>query len=294
MIVNAKARRADDGAGAAIRQAFRDAGIEAEVRVCDGAELTAAARDAAAAGVDAVVAAGGDGTVSAVAQGLVGSRIPLGVLPLGTLNHFARDLGMPSDIGEAARAIAAGEIHPIDVGEVNGRCFVNNSSIGLYPEIVRRRDEDRRRTGRGKWRAMIAAGFHVLRRFPSLLLRVVTGERSMVSRTPLLFVGNNEYHVDPLRLGERQHLDRGVLALYMFRCRGRLEMFWLIIRAIFQRLDQVTNLEAELVREARVELWRRRVRVALDGEVATMQTPLRYRVLAGALMVLRPPSAEAR
>jgi diacylglycerol kinase family enzyme len=271
-----------------VERTLAEAGIAAEVMVCGGDRLCEAARAAAATGVDAVVAAGGDGTVSAVAQALVGGDVPLAVLPLGTLNHFARDLGVPVDLAEASRAIAAARADRVDVGEVNGRYFVNNSSIGLYPEIVLDRDAQRRRTGRGKWRAMIAAAWRVLRRFPLLALRVVASGRAIVARTPLLFVGNNEYQINLLQLGQRTRLDGGHLGLYMLRCRGRLRMFGLMMRAILQRLDQVRDFEAELVDEARVDLRRPRVNVALDGEVAPMRPPLTYRILPRALPVLRP------
>src|SRR6185503_16647759 len=104
-----------------------------------------------ASDADAVVIGGGDGTVSAAADRAVRHGKPIGVLPLGTLNHFARDLGMPPDLRDAVRAIATGVVREVDVGEVNGRVFVNNSSIGVYPTVVRDRDEQRLRFGRGKW-----------------------------------------------------------------------------------------------------------------------------------------------
>jgi diacylglycerol kinase family enzyme len=212
----------------------------------------------------------------------------MAVLPLGTLNHFAKDLGLPTELAAAARAIADGQVDRVDVGEVNGRCFVNNSSIGLYPEIVLHRDAERQRTGRRKWVAHLAAAWRVLRRFPLLALRVATRDRSMVTRTPLLFVGNNEYQISLLDLGGRARLDGGRLGLYMVRCRGRLRMFWLMLRAILQRLDQVRDFEAESVEEARVDLRRRSVDVALDGEVARLRPPLRYRIRPRALPVIRP------
>lgn len=274
-----------------VREAFARAGVEAEVHLCAGARLTETARTVAqAGGIDAIVAAGGDGTVSAVATALVGGDLPLAVLPLGTLNHFAKDLGMPLDLDEAARAIASRHCERVDVGEVNDRVFVNNSSIGLYPEIVVSRDAERRRNGRGKWSAMIVAAWRVLRRFPLLAVRVVTGERSLISRTPFVFVGNNEYQITALALGQRAHLDGGRLSIYMVRCKGRLRMFWLMVRAILQRLEAVRDFEAESVTEARVDLprRRRRIKVALDGEVTSLTSPLLYRIRPAALAVLRP------
>lgn len=288
VIMNARAGGADAGPLETVQRAFADAGVDADIEVCEGAHLTAAAHRAAASGVDAVVAAGGDGTVSAVAQALVDGPVPLAVLPLGTRNHFARDLGMPTELGAAARAIATAVVEQVDIGEVNGRYFVNNSSIGLYPEMVVDRDAQRRRDGRGKWRAMAVASLRVLRRLPLMVLRVIAPGRSIVTKTPLLFVGNNEYKISLLDLGQRDRLDGGRLGLYMIRCKGRVRMLWLMIRAILQRLDQVRDFEAELVTEARVELRRRKVDVALDGEVAALRPPLCYRIRPRALPVLRP------
>lgn len=276
----------------AIQAALAAAGVEAVIHRCAGPHLTAAARAAAASGVDAVVAAGGDGTVNAVASALVGGDVPLAVLPLGTLNHFARDLGMPDELAEAARAIAGGTVERVDAGEVNGRTFVNNSSIGLYPLIVRVRDAEQRATGRGKWRAMLTAAWRVLRRFPLVAVHVQTEQGAVLTRTPFVFVGNNAYQISPLALGQRPRLDRGCLSLYTMRCTGRLEMFWLSLRAIFQRLDRIEDLETQQVSEIRVELRRRRVRVALDGEVVTLTSPLCYAVRPGALPVVRPPAVK--
>src|SRR5436190_16912798 len=113
-----------------IREAFTTEGIATEIFLCSPARLSRTARQLASRDLDAVIAAGGDGTVSAVANGLAGTAMPLGVLPLGTLNHFARDIGMPTELADAARAIRDGATERIDVGEINGRVFVNNSSIG--------------------------------------------------------------------------------------------------------------------------------------------------------------------
>ena len=285
----AHARERED----AIRAAFAAAGVEVEIHACPGPKLTETARTAAASGVDAVVAAGGDGTVSACASALVGGDVPLAVLPLGTLNHFARDLGMPDDLAEAARAIADGSLERVDAGEVNGRTFVNNSSIGLYPAIVRARDADQRKTGHGKWRAFLAATWRVLRRFPLLSVLLKTEKGSVVTRTPFVFIGNNDYKVSPLALGQRDRLDGGALCLYTMRARSRLKMFWLMLRAAIQNLDAIADFENHSVTEVEVKLPNARVQVALDGEVATLTSPLRYAIRAGALPVIRPRAATS-
>jgi diacylglycerol kinase family enzyme len=278
---------------AAVRDAFVAAGVEVDLRPAEGPKLTETARAAAASGVDAVVAAGGDGTVSAVASALAGGDVPMAVLPLGTLNHFARDLGMPKDLAEAARAIAEGRLARVDVGEVNGRVFVNNSSIGLYPLVVRAREAEQKRTGHGKWRAMAAAIWRVLRRFPLVSVLVKTEAGSIVTRTPFVFVGNNTYEFRPLAIGRRSALDGGHLCLYTFRCTSRWKLLWLAVRAIFQDAESVDNVEVAAVDALEVVLPRRRhVQVAADGEVITLRSPLRYAVRAGALPVIVPLAAS--
>lgn len=274
-----------------ILAACEAAGIDAAVHLCEPAHLTETARKIAAArDVDAIVAAGGDGTVSAVAGALIGHTIPLAVIPLGTLNHFAKDIGMPvGDLADAVRAIAAYQTKRIDVGELNGRIFINNSSIGLYPEIVLVRDAVRRTTGTGKWSAMVRAAARVLRRFPLLRVRIATRERVLIAKTPFVFIGNNAYTLNLFELGGRAALDRGQLSLYMVRSTSRLKMFWLMVRAILQRLDAIADFEAHAISEAVVGTGKRLLKVALDGEVQMMAPPLHYRSRPQALRIVIPP-----
>src|SRR5947199_3052283 len=134
--------RAGADAERAVTEAFASCGSRVRVRLArEGSELTELARSAVSNGARAVVAGGGDGTVSAVASALVGTDKALGVLPLGTLNHFAKDLCIPLEVVGAARNVCEGREVSVDVGEVNGRVFINNSGLGLYPHIVRRREK---------------------------------------------------------------------------------------------------------------------------------------------------------
>ncbi len=275
-----------------VTDAFTAAGVEVEILLCEPARLTETARKAAAAGCDAVVAAGGDGTVSACATGLAGGQVPLAVLPLGTLNHFARDIGMPNDLGEAARIIAHGHMRRVDVAELNGRVFVNNSSIGLYPEMVMHRDVEQKQSGRGKWQAMLLAAWRVLRKFQLMTVRVSTPERTTMVRTPFVFVGNNAYSTTIVALGKRAALDQGQLGLYVLRSHGRLKMMWVVLQSLFGRAQAARELDVELITEVKVSGTRRRVTVALDGEVVRMTTPLHYVSRPGALGVLLPPPKE--
>ena len=239
------------------------------------------------------VAAGGDGTVNAVANAVCGSGRPMGVLGLGTLNHFAKDLDIPLNLGAAAKVIRDGHTEQIDAAEVNGRIFVNNSSLGAYPAMVMDR-ERMQKTGRGKWLAMIAASVRAFVRFRCLEVEMhVNGERQTCT-TPFLFVGNNEYCLDDsARLGQRQSLNRGVLALYLAPGATRTTVLRMAVAALFGRLKQTPEHQQHLVDSFTVRVHgRRRLRVSLDGEVIRMTGPLCYRSLPGALHVLRPLNAS--
>lgn len=284
--------RCEDTASA-IAQAFRAAGVEIRLVQCEPTDLVRAAREAAGYPVDAVVAAGGDGTCSAIASGLVGTGMPMAVLPLGTLNHFARDLGMPTELTAAARAIATGHDAAIDVAEVNGRVFINNSSIGLYAEAVTERDRDQRRTGHSKWRAMAHAAWRVMRAFPLLKLTIEVAHRTYRGRMPLVFVGNNEYTVGPRQLGTRAQLDGGQLAVYVATSRSPLKLLWMTLRAIVGQISAVRDFQVHMDTATRIDVHHRSVRVAVDGEVVVMRSPLHYRMRAGALRVIRPVRAAA-
>jgi diacylglycerol kinase family enzyme len=269
-----------------IREAFTAAGIEAHVLA--GEDIGLLARRAVREGHSIVVAAGGDGTVNAVAAEVAGSASALGVLATGTLNHFAKDAGIPLDLDEAARVIAAGHRVRVDVGAVNGRVFVNNSSIGLYPTVVIRRENRRKRTGSGKWTALFWASLTVLRKHPMMDVTLHANGRSTRHRTPLLFIGNNEYVVHGPEAGTRQGLRDGMLSIYITRRHGRLGLVALFFRALFGSLRKALDLEAFNASRVTIETRRRFVAVATDGEVSVMDTPLEYENRPGVLQLVVP------
>jgi diacylglycerol kinase family enzyme len=279
---------------AELAEAFARRGVGASVVLCGGGEIGREARatlDEADRGrpFDAIVVGGGDGTVGAAAGALAGTGAPLGVLPLGTLNHFAKDLGLPADLDGAVDVIAAGRARRVDVAEVNGRVFVNNSSVGLYAEMVADRDRQRRAEARGKWPAMLLAGWRALRRFPLRRLSIRAEGWALPCETPLVFVGNNAYEVSLPNAGGRTVLDRGELCLYVVGCRGRWGLLRVAARAALGRLDQGRDLEMRSAAEAEIRpRTRRPLRVSIDGEVAAMRPPLRYRIRPRALSVLAP------
>jgi diacylglycerol kinase family enzyme len=269
---------------------FRAAGFEAQIVIMQkGQDPTATAR-AASARAEIVVAAGGDGTVSGVAAGVMGTAAVLGVLPIGTLNHFAKDLHIPLDIERSVATIVARHIGRVDVGEVNDRVFINNSSIGIYPSIVDVRDELRRQ-GLHKWPAAALATFRVLRRYRGMRVTVEIDGRETLWRTPFVFVGNNQYAVEGIRLGERGRLDEGRLYVYGAPRLHARELPKLLMKALLGRATH--SGEFELVSAPALRVTRAgapRIRVALDGEVARMTLPLHYRSRPGALRVILPPA----
>jgi diacylglycerol kinase family enzyme len=295
VILNASAgTAAADPAGFEHRlsQAFRAAGVPASIELVRGDEIVASARravDAARQGaVGAIVVGGGDGTIHTIAGMVAGSDIPIGILPLGTLNHFARDVGVPFDLGEAVAAIAAGHNRALDVGEVNGTVFINNSSVGIYPSMVRGRERLRDRHRYAKWTAMVIATLRQLRRFPRRRLRVRAAGKVADYRTPCLFIGNNSYDLRFLSVGRREALDGGLLHVYVARSSTRWGFVRFAIRTLLGMAGRLNDLEELPVESAEVTTRAPRLFVALDGEVELLATPLRYRIRPQALRVLLP------
>ena len=282
--------RAGEGArGVPVLELLRSHGWQAElVEASQEPDLSIAARRAVEQGADVIVAAGGDGTVSAVASAVAGSHAALGVIPVGTLNHFARDLRIPIDPLAAARVLLAGHIEHVDIGEVNGRRFINNSSIGLYPSIVRYR-ESRERTGWSRLVAFAAGCMVALRRYRFLRLHMEIDGRIYDRRSPFLFVGNNRYEVEGLRVGRRRRLNEGKLSLYLSDRTGRLGLLRIALSALFKRLRLSRDFAILPAVTVLVHAHRKRIQVALDGEVIKLHPPLRlYAIRPGLLRVICP------
>ena len=272
--------------GTMVAERFRSRGIEAEVHTCSpGENIHLYARGALRRGCTTIVAGGGDGTVSAVAAVLAGTDALLGVLPLGTLNHFAKDAGIPLDLDEAVAAIVEGHNRVVDLGEVNGRTFINNSSLGLYPKIVRHR-EAQQRLGRSKWWAFFKGILTVLGRYSFLEVQVSSDQGQIVRSTPFVFIGNNEYEIHGLSIGTRARIDTGRLSVYLTRRVGRFDLLCLVVRGLAGRLRDAEDFDTLSTDQLEVHVRGRTVRVALDGEVVLMESPLRYRCRSGAIRVI--------
>lgn len=262
------------------------------ILVQSGEEAEERAHEAALQGAAIVAAAGGDGTLSAVAQGLMGTSAKLGVLPLGTFNHFAADLGIPSDVEGALKVIREGAPEAVDVAEINRQIFLNNSSIGIYPRLVHERDEERKKTGVGKFTAFLKASWKILRKYPSLTLKLKFGENKEVRRkTSFVFIGNNEYILEGLRMGRREGLKQGYLDIGVVERSSRADLVRVFFRALFGRLGGEPYFDEYKVQEARIDSRKRFLPVAMDGEVKLFRTPLNFKIRPKALTVMLPKVA---
>jgi diacylglycerol kinase family enzyme len=257
------------------------------VEVFESGHPIQAAEHAVKSGAKTIVAAGGDGTISGVASAIVGADVTLGIIPAGTLNHFAKALSLPIDVEQAVAIIRAGKIRTVDVAEVNGRIFINNSSLGLYPLMVvlRRRQE---KLGLNRRIAQLWAAALSLVRMPVLDVTLTIDSSRMRLRTPLIFVGNNQYEFEGVNVGERISLTEGELFVSMISSTSRLHFLRLGLLALIGRLRDRNEFSAFSTTEAVVESRRGLVRVSLDGEVVVLRPPLHYRMRPASLRVLTP------
>ena len=271
-----------------VADALQGAGIEAQLEPLGGRDYAVRCQAIAERGDPLLVVGGGDGTISAAASALAGTDTSLGILPLGTLNHFARDLGIPNALDAAAQLIAERTEHRVDVAEMNGRVFINNSAIGLYPLMVVDRDLQRRRLGRSKRLAMMVASARTLARFGHQRLTLTANDRQARLDTPLLFVGNNDYRLDLGAPGRRESLEDGRLCVLVMRKKTRRGLMAAIVRALFNRTRADDMVRLDDVDRLRVDSRRAKLPVSLDGEVVRAEPPLDYRIRKKALRVIAP------
>ena len=291
IILNAGARSVAGNPGKTrvkIAELFRTAGAHPQIIVAKGNEVAAIARKAVAGNEETIVAGGGDGTVGTVAGEVAGTGTKLGVLPLGTFNHFARDLGMTPHLEGAVRDLVDNHTVGMDVAEVNGRVFVNNSGLGIYPHIVALREAEQHLLKHGKFRALVSATLHVARQVQFLDVRIIGRGRELVRKTPFIFIGNNEYQITGFHIGRRARLNAGVLSLYLTNRTGWVGLLRLATAALFRRLNQAKNFEKYSVEEVFIESPSSPILVATDGEINWMKSPLHYRVRPNALRVIAP------
>ena len=262
--------------------------------VANPREMTRIAQEAvqrAQADGGVVVASGGDGTLHTVAHAVLGSGCAFGVLPQGTFNYFGRTHGIPADIEQALSITLHGEAQPVQVGQVNGETFLVNASVGLYVSLLVERESWNAQFGRNRFVALAASAWAVLRGFPLWDLTVEWHGQQRHLRTPTLFVGNNALQLDQVGVDEAQQVgDEHALAGVALAPVGRLAMLWLCLRAAAGKLGAADDVETFAFRELVVDFARRRkrrVRVAMDGEVHKLTAPLVFAVADEPLWLMK-------
>ena len=256
------------------------------------------ARQAADAG-GVLVAAGGDGTINAVARQAINHGCAFGVLPQGTFNYFGRTHGIPEDLNEAVHALLASRLHPVQVGMVNERVFLVNASIGLYPKMLEEREVDKKQFGRSRFVAALSALKTILSPHRRLRLVLNLDGKLQRMRTATFFVGNNRLQMEQVGIPPLSAaLEDGHLAAVAPRTKGKLGMLWLMLHgALGQlgRLNQADQLATFSFKRMQVKVKtlsrRRKIKVATDGEVSYMSNPLEFRVLDEQLLLLKPDPA---
>ena len=268
---------------------FANHGVQIQiVELAKGNSPKAIAEDAIRQKYDVIVAAGGDGTINGVASAVVGNNaVKLGIIPRGTLNHFAHALEIPTDMEKAVETIIAGHFKSIDVGQVNGSIFLNNSSVGLYPAIVRMR-QNLQHSGLSKWPAAIWAAIRIFSRFRRLSLELVpaTGDATRHD-TSMLFVGNNAYEMSFPTLGVRPTLESGRIWIMIPKSATRQGLIGSFLKMILGRETAADAMTME-VTEMTVNSRHRFLKVAIDGEVVQLRSPLKYSTRPKTLQVIVP------
>lgn len=272
-----------------IERKLLDAGLEVgAVLDGDATDIDERMRHARQLPVDAVVIAGGDGTIAAAAAALTGSDKALAPLPLGTMNLLAKDLGVPADLDLAIAALADAETVAIDVGEVNGQKFVCNSMLGMPARLAQRRERNRLKMGVVGWWKHGLATMKAMYRYPPMRIGLDLGDGPVTLRSKAIVVADNAYDEGFGQMLTRSRLDRGELTLYATRRLSLWPLIRVATRMALGRWTEDPDLETHHVRELTVTSRRKLLRVMNDGETRLMRPPLRYRILPKALKVLRP------
>jgi diacylglycerol kinase family enzyme len=271
-----------------IKQNLKNRVAEGCLSVVEGSDVEKEVERLLTLGIDLLVIGGGDGTVRTGARYGADTDIPMLVLALGTKNNFVRDAGIPKDPESAIHLLDQMQTRKIDVGEVNGHIFINNATLGLYPNLVREREEKTDKHGWSKWRAKIVAVMVVMRRLPLMRMTVESKEFRIKLFTPFLFVGNNEYENITNSDVNRPSLDKGKLWLCMAKSPRFLELFKMAWQLSIKSIKETENLDTRLLTNVQVNPRKRNVTVAVDGENITLKTPLNFRIRRKSLRIVVP------
>lgn len=260
-----------------------------EVRLTTPEQYVVALRRTIADGAPRVLVAGGDGTISSAASVLAGTATALAVLPGGTLNHFARDHGIPTDLDEALRVAQQGQVKAVDVGYLNDQLFLGTSSVGAYVRFVQTRD--RLEPWLGYWLASVAAGLRIVRTLRNVKVTLESGGETRVYHAPLVLVTVGERTLTPPGLGRLAGAPGGALHVVVPRGRRQARHFARAYARVSRGIEieaRPLGLDSALVDRLRLDLPLRHVKVAMDGEIRRQRTPLEYRLARGGLNLVVP------
>lgn len=303
IVLNSGSGRNDaDETSTIVREVLEGAGRRVEIlKVGEATELANIARNAvdlAKAQGGVVVAAGGDGTINAVAQAVLGQGCPFGVLPQGTFNYFGRTHGISQDTAEAARALLDATISPVQVGMLNERLFLVNASLGLYPQLLEDRETYKQQYGRSRLVALWSGIVTVMRSHRRLSIDMEQDGKTTTLRTPTLFVGNNALQLRRVGIEQSDDVRAGRLVAIALRDMSGLAMLGLLMRGALGKLggaDDVIDFSfTKLVVKPRAHHKSRRFKVATDGEIVWMEAPLVFQVAPERLPLLMPPPDQRK
>lgn len=283
-----------------IKQVLREAGRDFELLPVTGTGMTGVMGHAVALAHrhgGALVVAGGDGSISTAVQQLVPAGLPLGVIPVGTFNYFARTHGVPLEVEAATRALLDAVAVPVQLGQVNQRYFTVNASLGLYAQALEDRERFKRRFGRSRAVALLAGVATLLRRPPCWLLQLETGDSRQLEEASAVFVGNNMLQLQQTGIPGVEALAQGELVAVIVKPAGVAKRLAMFMRGARGRLWQAENVACfafsrlEVVpRPARAP---RRMKVGIDGETAWLEAPLIFRRAPQQLLLLVPAASVA-
>jgi diacylglycerol kinase family enzyme len=256
----------------ALVEAARTADVEV-IELSPEIDCVREIRERAGRGMRLFIAAGGDGTVHHVVQAVAQTDSVLAVIPTGTYNHFARDLGIPLEWEAALDVALHGDTRQIDAARINDRFFINNVSLGLYPELVAHREKHGRDYPR--WKARLSALYRTLRKYPHVTLSVQTEAQENVIRTHVFMVSNNSYDLERFGIeAPRERMTEGKLSVYWLSHRTRWQLARIVARYMAGRVREIPGFTSFRTTGMRVQSSRSALKVGIDGELFTMPAPL--------------------
>ncbi len=289
VIMNRESGAADKAAlTTEIEAAFRAHGWQVEFILAGPRDLRSRTQQVVAQAPGTIVVVGGDGTINTVASTCVEAKRPLGLIPAGTFNYVSRNLGVPTEVAQAVAVITNGWVRQVDIGEINGRIFLNNAGIGLYAQMLERREQDKRRFGRRRLVAFFSGMRSLLSSHPQYAVELVADGQTARHLTTTVFFGCNALQLEDFNVTAAECLRHQKLAVLVLKLHSRWEVTVAACAALRGRLDEASTTEAFCASSIRVQTRRRALKVAIDGEIVLLRSPLDVTLHPGALQVFAP------